>query len=164
MKGTHVGSKHIFHQIAQEFIRQPGVILVADRLAAQLNLTSDQVKRAVQHQRSRNEFWRENIQVVARGGAWQLRANVQPATAQAHLVDVDQARVEPTPTRESPSQPVSRPTTTTTTTREKSSTRGSVVARVRVNIGDLLEVIGFAGQDILARSEETGQVYRVTVL
>lgn len=159
MKGTHVGSKHIFHQIAQEFIRQPGVILVADRLAAQLNLTSDQVKRAVQHQRSRNEFWRENIQVVARGGAWQLRANVQLATAQAHLVDVDQARVEPTPTRESPSQPVSRPTT-----REKSSTRGSVVARVRVNIGDLLEVIGFAGQDILARSEETGQVYRVTVL
>jgi predicted transcriptional regulator len=158
-----MGAPRTFPSIVEILKRDAGKMVTVDQIAQETKLTEQQVRSAISENRKRVQFWRDNINVLARGHAWSLLpAAVVHADAVASTTSVKKVASTETST------PVATSTPAVSTTQQESVTpkarpRARTTPR-RLNVGDLLEVIGYSGQDILARAEESGQVYRVTEL
>lgn len=168
-----MGAPRTFPRIIEILKREAGKAVTVQQIAEETGLTETQVRSGIVENRNRVQFWHDNITVLSRGQSWTLQPSavarataVANTTSAAKLLTSDDAQVT-VPKSAGPRPPAtvhgindgSVRVTRQATKRMKVKPKPQ-----RLAVGELLEVIGYAGQDILARAEESGQVYRVSEL
>lgn len=159
-----MGAPRTFPRIIDILIKNAGKVVTIEQLTKATGLTEVQVRSAIGENRKRTPFWHDNINVLDRGRSWSLlpsavslAQDVVGTTTVGRTVTggVEASKFIHDTDRDGPVR-VAMKKSSDGVKRDKSTTKPE--------IGDLLEVVGYAGQDILARSEDSGQVYRVSKL
>lgn len=166
-----MGAPRTFPRVIDILIKNAGKVVTLEQLTKTIGLTELQVRSAITENRRRVPFWHENINVLDRGRSWSLRPSAV-SLAQDVVGTTTIGRLSATPTETESNKFIHDAERNGSVHVVEPSRHGktklgkptATAATRKPEIGDLLEVIGYAGQDILARSEDSGQVYRVSKL
>lgn len=164
-----MGAPRTFPRIIDFLCKHAGKVVTIEQITDATGLTEAQVRSAISENRKRVAYWDENINVLSRGQSWSLRPSA--VTTAAGVAKTNTVRDVVTPSLTLTSIPVQsdkfvhdadRDGQVEVIEKPKASKTAKGRRGGKPQIGDLLEVIGYAGQDILARAADDGQVYRVT--
>lgn len=155
-----MGAPRTFPSIVKILQRDAGKVVTVDQIHRETGLTHQQVRSAITENRKRIPFWHDNINVLTRGHSWSMTPSaVVHVNSMVRTNSVKEIIDSVVPTTQSPEHDEPKASTNV-----KSPTKPRSRTPHKLAVGDLLEVIGYSGQDILARAEDSGQVYRVTEL